>query len=184
MSTHAERGDICYLKVKNADIPSDIETKRVITMNTQITHWNPFREMEQMQKRLSSLWNWDPLRVGNGREESLTVAEWSPKVDIVEDEKEFLIKAELPDMKREDVKVTVDDNVLTVSGERRQEKEEKNKRYHRIECEYGSFTRSFTLPPGTSGDKVAAEFKDGVLRVHLSKDTKAMAGKSVEIKVA
>lgn len=153
-------------------------------MNTQITRWNPFREMDQMQKRLSSLWNWEPFRAPNGQEETLTVAEWTPNVDIVEDEKEFLIKAELPEMKREDVKVTVDDNVLTISGERRHEKEEKNKRYHRIECEYGSFTRSFTLPTGTQGDKVAAEFKDGVLRVHLPKDGKAAASKSVEIKVA
>ena len=153
-------------------------------MNTQITRWNPFREMDQMQKRMSSLWNWEPFRPANGQEETLTVAEWTPNVDIVEDEKEFLIKAELPEMKREDVKVTVDDNVLTLSGERRQEKEEKTKRYHRIECEYGSFARSFTLPPGTQGDKVAAEFKDGVLRVHLPKDTKATASKSVEIKVA
>jgi HSP20 family protein len=140
--------------------------------------------MEQMQKRMSSLWNLEPFRSTNGQEETLTVAEWSPNVDIVEDEKEFLIKAELPEMKREEVKVTVEDNVLTISGERRQEKEEKNKRVHRIECEYGSFARSFTLPPGTLGDKVVAEFKDGVLRVHLPKDTKAAAGKSVEIKVA
>ena len=153
-------------------------------MNTQITRWNPFREMDQMQKRFSSLWNMDPFRNANGQEETLTVAEWTPNVDIVEDDKEFLIKAELPEMKREEVKVTVEDNVLNISGERRQEKEEKNKRYHRIECEYGSFTRSFTLPPGTVGDKVAAEFKDGVLRVHLPKDTKAAGGKSVEIKVA
>lgn len=153
-------------------------------MNTQITRWNPFKEMDQMQKRMSSLLNWEPFRVGNGHEETLTVAEWTPNVDIVEDEKEFLIKADLPDMKREEVKVTVDDNVLTMSGERRHEKEEKNKRYHRVECEYGSFTRSFTLPPGTLGDKVSAEFKDGVLRVHLPKDAKSAAGKSVEIKVA
>ena len=155
-----------------------------MTMNTQITRWNPFKDMEEIQKRMASLWNWEPFRSANGQEETLTVAEWSPNVDIVEDEKEFLIKAELPDMKREDVKVTVEDNVLTLSGERRQEKEEKNKRYHRIECEYGSFTRSFTLPAGTQGDKVAAEFKEGVLRIHLPKDGKATAGKSVEIKVA
>jgi len=153
-------------------------------MNTQITRWNPFREMDQMQKRLSSLWNWEPFRLANGQEETLTALEWTPNVDIVEDEKEFLIKAELPEMKREEVKVTVDNNVLTISGERRQEKEEKNKRYHRVESEYGSFARSFTLPPGTLGDKVAAEFKDGVLRVHLPKDTKAAVGKNVEIKVA
>jgi HSP20 family protein len=152
-------------------------------MNTQLTRFNPFKEMEEMQKRMSSLWNWEPFRVANGKEENLTVAEWIPNVDIVEDEKEFLVKAELPEMKREDVKVTVEDNVLTIAGERQQEKEEKNKRYHRIECSYGSFSRSFTLPPGTLGDKVAAEFKDGVLRVHLPKGTKVPSGKSVEVKV-
>lgn len=137
-----------------------------------------------MQKRMATIWNWEPFRLGSSQEEALTVAEWAPNVDIVEDEKEFLIKADLPEMKREDVKVTVDDNVLTLSGERRHEKEEKHKHYHRVECEYGSFARSFTLPPGTLGDKVSAEFKDGVLRVHLPKDTKAAAGKSVEIKIA
>ncbi len=153
-------------------------------MNTQITRWNPFKEMEQMQNRLASFWNLEPFRVKNGQEENLTASEWTPRVDIVEDDKEFLIKAELPDMKREDVKVTVDEGVLTISGERKQEKEEKTKRYHRMESEYGCFLRSFTLPAATSGDKVAAEFKDGVLRVHLPKDTKAASSKTVEIKVA
>ena len=152
-------------------------------MNTQITRWNPFKEMDQIQNRLASLWNWEPFRLKNGQEETLTVSEWTPRVDIVEDDQEFLIKAELPEMKREDVKVTVDDGVLTISGERKAEKEEKNRRYHRIESEYGSFLRSFTLPPGTLGDKVAAEFKDGMLKVHLPKDTKAAASKAVEIKV-
>lgn len=153
-------------------------------MNTQITRWNPLKEMEQMQNRLASLWNWEPIRTNGGTEEALTVTEWAPRVDIVEDEKEFLIKAELPEMKREDVKVTVDDGVLTVSGERKHEKEEKNRKYHRIECEYGSFLRCFTLPPGTLGDKVAAEFKDGMLKIHLPKDTKLASSKAVEIKVA
>jgi HSP20 family protein len=153
-------------------------------MKTQLTRWNPFKEMEQLQNRLSSFWNGEPFRSTNGQEEALTVAEWSPKVDIVEDDKEFLIKAELPEMKREDIKVAVDANILTISGERRLEKEEKNKRYHRIECEYGSFARSFALPPATLGDKVAAEFKDGVLKVHLPKDAQAATGKNVEIKVA
>lgn len=152
-------------------------------MNTQITRWNPLKEFEQAQHRLASLWNLDPFRIKDGQEEALTVSEWSPRVDIVEDDKEFLIKAELPEMKREDVKVTVDDGVLTISGERKIEKEEKNKRYHRIESEYGSFVRSFTLPPATLGDKVAAEFKDGMLKVHLPKDMKSASAKSVEIKV-
>ena len=151
-------------------------------MKTQITRWNPAKEMEQFHNRLASLWNWEPLRVNGGLEEALTVAEWSPRVDIVEDEKEFVVQAELPEMKREDVKVTVADGVLTISGERQQEKEEKNKKYHRIEREYGSFVRSFTLPAGASGDKVSADFKDGLLKVHLPKDAKA-AAKSVEIKV-
>src|SRR5581483_6222213 len=103
-----------------------------------ITRWNPFKEMEQMQNRLGQFWNWDPLRFGNGgKEETLTVAEWTPRVDIVEDEKEIIVKAELPEMKKEDVKVTVDQGVLTISGERKLEKEEKNKKYHRIESEYG-----------------------------------------------
>ena len=154
-------------------------------MNTQITRWNPIKEMEQMQRRMSSLWNWEPFRItADGQEEALTVADWSPRVDIVENEKEFIIKAELPDMKREDVKVTVDEDVLTLSGERRQEKEEKNQRYHRVECEYGSFSRSFTLPPGTVGEKVMAEFKDGILRVHLPKDAKAAASRTIDVKVS
>lgn len=152
-------------------------------MNTQIARWNPQKEIEQMQNRLASLWNWDPFRSGDGGKETLTTTEWSPRVDIVEDDNEFLIKAELPEMKKEDVKVTVDAGVLTIAGERRQEKEEKNLRYHRIESEYGSFMRSFTLPAATSGDKVAAEFKDGVLKVHLPKDVKAASSKTVEIKV-
>jgi HSP20 family protein len=154
-------------------------------MNTslQVTRWNPLREMEQMQNRLASLWSWDPLRGNGSKEETLTVAEWSPRVDIVEDDKEIVVKAELPDLKREDVKVTVDEGVLTISGERKLEKEEKNKRYHRIESEYGSFMRSFTLPAAILADKVTADFKDGMLKVHLPKDTRS-AAKAVEIRVS
>lgn len=151
-------------------------------MNTQLSRWNPWKEMEQMQNRLASLWGMDPLRGNTGKEETLTIAEWSPRVDIVEDEKEILVKAELPEMKKEDVKVEVDQGVLTVSGERKMEKEEKNKKYHRIEREYGSFLRSFTLPPEVMAGKVSAEFKDGMLMVHLPKNGKAGA-KAVEIKV-
>lgn len=152
-------------------------------MKTQLTRWNPLREMEQIENRLASLLNWEPYRLNGGTEESLTVAEWSPRVDIVEDEREFIVKAELPEMKREDVKVTVESGVLTISGERKMEKEEKNKKYHRVEREYGSFVRSFTLPNVTSGEHVTADFKDGVLKVHLPKDAKP-AGKAVEIKVS
>jgi HSP20 family protein len=151
-------------------------------MNAQITRWNPFKEMEQMQNRLASFWNLEPARRNCG-EENLTVAEWSPCVDIAEDDREILVKVSLPEMKKEDVKVGVTDGVLTISGERKLEKEEKNKRYHRIESEYGSFSRSFTLPAGVAAEKVAADFKDGILKVHLPKNP-APATKGVEIKVS
>ena len=150
-------------------------------MNTQIVRWNPLKEMEQMQNRLASLWNWEPVRFNGDVDQALTVSDWSPRVDIFEDDKEFIVKAELPEMKREDVKVSVEDNVLTISGERKHEKEEKTKKYHRLEREYGSFFRSFTLPPTASGEKVTADFKDGMLKIHLPKDAKA-AAKAIEIK--
>jgi len=150
-------------------------------MKNQITRWNPLKELEQMQNRLAAVWPFDPFAIG-GKGESVTIAEWSPRVDVVEDDKEFLIKAELPEMKKDDVKVSVEDGVLMVSGERKFEKEDKTKKYHRIEREYGSFVRNFTLPAGTSGEKVTAEFKDGLLKVHLPKDAKALAGKAIEIK--
>jgi HSP20 family protein len=119
---------------------------------------------------------------GNGGKEALTVAQWSPLVDITEDEKEYLIKAELPDMKKEDVRLTVENEVLAISGERTFEKEEKGKKYHRIERAYGSFMRTFSLPEDADGSKVSADFKDGMLQVHLPKSQKAKP-KSIEIKV-
>ena len=145
-----------------------------------LTKWNPFRELEDIQNRLSSLFGRTPMR-GLG-EEAMTVSEWTPLVDIVEDEKEYLIKAELPEVKKEDVKVTVENGVLTITGERKFEKEEKGKKYHRVERGYGSFMRSFTLPEGAAGDKVSAEFKEGVLKVHLAKSAEAKP-KSIDVKV-
>ena len=145
-----------------------------------LTKWNPFRELEEMQNRLSSLFGRTPVR-GLG-EEAMTVSEWTPLVDITEDDKEYLIKAELPEVKKEDVKVTVENGTLTITGERKFEKEEKGKKYHRIERAYGSFMRSFTLPEGAAGDKVSADFKDGVLKVHLPKSAEAKP-KSIDVKV-
>lgn len=146
-----------------------------------LSRWSPFKEMEELQGRLGSWMNL-PGRTTTSKE-ALAVADWSPLVDITEDEKEFLLKAELPGVKREEVKVTVEDGVLTLTGERRFEREEKEKRYHRIERAYGSFMRSFTLPEGTPADKVAAEFKDGVLLVHLPKALTPKAS-PMEVKVA
>jgi HSP20 family protein len=144
-------------------------------------HWNPWRDIEDMEKRLSTLLG-RPSRA-DGDKEAMTVAEWSPLVDISEDEKEYIVKVELPEIKKEDVKLTVQDNVLSISGERKSEKEDKGKRYHRIERAYGSFLRSFTLPEDTDGTKVAAEYKDGLLLVHVPKSEKAKP-KSIEVKVA
>jgi HSP20 family protein len=113
----------------------------------------------------------------------MTVTEWAPSVDIIEDEKEYLVKADLPEVKKEDVKVTVENDVLAITGERKIEKEEKGKKYHRIERSYGNFVRTFTLPIEAEGAKVSAEFKDGVLKVHLPKSERAKQ-KSVEVKVS
>jgi HSP20 family protein len=148
-----------------------------------LTRWDPFKEMEETQSRMAKLFGLTPPRPGNGGQELMTITEWSPSVDIIEDEKEWLVKADLPEVKKEDVKVTVENGVLTITGERKFEKEEKDKKYHRIERSYGNFLRSFTLPEGADGGKVAADFKDGVLKVHLPKSEKAKA-KAVEVKVA
>jgi HSP20 family protein len=147
-----------------------------------ITRWDPFRELDELQTRLSTLFGRASVRKNGSKDEALAVAEWAPVVDIVEDENEYLIKAELPEVKKEDVKVTVQDDVLTISGERTFEKEEKGRKYHRMERAYGSFARSFTLPEDADGEKVAAEFKDGVLKVHLPKSEKARP-KSIEVKI-
>ena len=147
-----------------------------------LTRWDPFREMDDLQKRVNSIFGLTPQRPPNGKEETMTVAQWLPLVDITEDGHEYLIKAELPEVRKEDVKVTVESGVLTISGERKFEKEEKDKRYHRIERSYGSFTRSFSVPDDADDAKVAAEFKDGVLTVRLTKSEKARP-KSVEVKV-
>lgn len=148
----------------------------------ELSEWNPFREMDELHNRLSRFLGGASARRPNGREE-LTVAEWSPLVDITEDDKEYLIKAELPEVKKNDVKVRVEDGVLFISGERNFEKEEKNKRYHRVERAYGAFTRSFTLPEDADPQQVHAEFKDGVLNVRVLKDKNAKP-KAIEVKVA
>ena len=147
-----------------------------------LTRWDPFREMDDLQKRVNSIFGLTPQRPPNGKEETMTVAQWLPLVDITEDGHEYLIKAELPEVRKEDVKVTVESGVLTISGERKFEKEEKDKRYHRIERSYGSFTRSFSVPDDADDSRVSAEFKDGVLTVRLTKSEKARP-KSVEVKV-
>ena len=103
-------------------------------------------------------------------------------VDITEDPKEYVIKAELPEIPKEEVKIHVQNDVLTISGERKYEKEEQDKKHHRIERAYGSFLRSFTIPEDADPEQVSADFKDGLLRVHLPKNSRSKP-KSIEVKV-
>jgi len=149
-------------------------------MNTARTRWNPLRELEDFQNRILSAFK--PTSHGNGNgQEALAMAEWSPLVDVAEDDKEYVISAELPDVNKEDVKVTLENGMLTITGERKFEKEEKNKKYHRIERSYGSFARSFTLPTDGDAGKVDAQFKDGMLRVRVAK-SEAARPKQIEVK--
>ena len=150
-----------------------------------LTRWNPFKEMDELQRRLASVFDLAPYRRSSLTldEENMTVPEWSPAVDILEDDKEYLIKVELPKIQKDDVKVTVESGTLTISGERKAEKEEKNRRVHRVERYYGRFVRSFSIPDDAEDGKVNAEFKDGVLRVHLAKSEKARP-KQIEVKVS
>ena len=150
---------------------------------TGLTRWDPFKEMRDLQNRLSSLFGNLALQSGDGnKEETMTVAEWSPLVDISEDDKEYSIRAELPGVKKEEVRITVENGLLSISGERKYEKEEKNRKFHRIERAYGNFVRSFSIPDDADASKVSAEFKDGVLNVHLAKNEKARP-KAIEVKV-
>ena len=146
-----------------------------------LVQWDPFRELEDMSERLNRVFSRPSLR--NSGKENLTVADWVPTVDISETDGEYLIKAELPEVKKEDVKVTVENGVLTLQGERRQEKEEKGKRFHRVERLYGSFVRSFSLPESVDESGVKAEYKEGVLNLHLPKSEKVKP-KAIDVKVA
>ena len=144
---------------------------------------DPFRELEEISERFNRIVGRLPAR-HEGEREAMTVADWVPTVDVVEDEKEYLIKAEIPEVDKKDVKVMVQDGVLTIQGERKKETEEKGngKRYHRVERLYGKFVHSFTLPENADETKIQAEFKDGMLLVHLPKTEKAKP-KMVEVKV-
>src|SRR5205809_7667908 len=150
-------------------------------MNTLITS-NQLREMEEAQNRVNRFLGGFPTRRGTGETHSLAVADWSPEVDISQDEQEYLLKADLPEIKKDDLRVTVEDGILCVSGERKSEKEDQKRKFHRVERSYGSFRRSFTLPADTDSKKVTAEFRDGVLKVHLP--TTAIAKtKALQVKV-
>ena len=148
-----------------------------------ITNWNPFREMETMQDRILRAMNLSTTRGDAEGKQGITTTEWTPTVDISEDEHGYHIKAELPEVKKEDVHVTVESGVLTIRGERRFEKEETKRKYHRVERSYGSFLRSFSIPDDADPTVVSAEYKDGVLSILLPKSEEKKP-KRIEVSVS
>jgi HSP20 family protein len=147
-----------------------------------LVRWDPFRELEDVSTRLNRLFN-QPFGRRPMEDEGSLMAEWAPAVDVQETDGEYLIKADLPDVKKEDVHVELQDGMLCLRGERRQEKEEKGKKFHRIERAYGQFERRLALPSEVDSQKVAAEFKNGVLNVHLPKSAHAKP-RAIEVKVS
>jgi HSP20 family protein len=144
----------------------------------QLTRWNPFVELDEIQQRLNRLLVDRPAKGGDSG-----FADFMPAVDIQETDADFVVKADLPDVKKDDIKVHMEDGVLAIEGERRKEKEEQGKRFHKVEREYGRFVRRFALPTEVDAGKVRAEFKDGVLHVVLPK-APATRPKQIDVKIA
>lgn len=140
---------------------------------SQLTRTNPFREMEDLMSLFNRSLGVSPRR--SHGEEGLSVADWTPAVDIREDETEYQLHMDLPQVENKDLKVTVEDGVLTIRGERRalHEQTDDKTKWHRVERFYGSFARSFTLPDNVREDSVDAKFDQGVLTIHLPKSTPA-----------
>lgn len=135
--------------------------------------YDPFRELRNLQDDMTRLFT--GVMPANLNREEMTHGAWAPSVDIYEDKDRLILEAELPGMSKEDFQISVENNVITLSGERRFEKKTDGDNYHRVERAYGTFTRSFTLPQTVTPDGATAEFNDGVLRVALPKreETKA-----------
>jgi HSP20 family protein len=131
--------------------------------------WDPFRDMEDLLERYGR--NRRRLPSDGGKSENMAVADWHPLVDISETDEEYRVHAELPGVDKEDIKVSVDDGVLTVQGSReiKKEEEDKERKFHRIERSYGSFSRSFSLPDNADLENISADCKDGVLDVGIPK---------------
>jgi HSP20 family protein len=142
-----------------------------------ITRWDPFREVAALQNRVNSL-----FREMNDSESPLTTASFVPAVDIYEDTKKVVLKLEVPGIEEKDLDVRVENNTLTVKGERKFEKEEKEENFHRIERRYGSFYRAFTLPSTVDTEHIAASYTAGVLKLELSKKAEAQP-KHIKINV-
>lgn len=147
-----------------------------------LVKWDPFRELEDVSNRLNRLFGRSSERPASERE-LLTTADWIPSADIAETDTNYLIKTEIPGVKKEDVKVSIQDGMLRMQGERKMEKEEKNRKFHRVERSYGSFMRSFRLPDDADESSVKAKFKDGLLNITLTKSEKAKP-KAINVSVS
>ena len=144
-----------------------------------IVRWDPFRDLNLLQDRMNRLFE-DAGRTWRTDEPAATTT-WSPSVDIFETEGEIVVKAELPGMDRKDIQLNLENNVLSLRGERKFTKETKDENYHRIERSYGVFSRSFSIPATVDEEKIRADYKDGVLRIMLPKKEQA---KPKQIKIA
>jgi HSP20 family protein len=151
-----------------------------------VVGWNHVRALDNLHRHMASFLDWNPARSPQAslapQDQSINAAEWAPLVDIAENDKEYLIKIELTEVQKQDVKVTVEDGTLTISGERKADNEEKAWKFHRLERNYGRFERIFSLPEDIDGNKVKAEFRNGMLRVHLAKSEKSRA-KEIEVNI-
>jgi HSP20 family protein len=134
-----------------------------------ITRWDPFRELTSLQDRMNRLFQ----EQYSGREEDLTTSAFAPPVDIYEDEHNLTLKLEVPGIEEKDIDIRLENNVLTVRGERKLEKEEKEENFHRVERRYGSFVRAFTLPNTVDPDSAKANYDKGVLKLTFAKRAEA-----------
>jgi len=145
---------------------------------TVLTRWEPFREFATLQDRINRVFR--DSYAGEGRDESLTTSSFAPAVDVYEDEHNVTLKIEVPGIDEKDIDVRIENNVLTVHGERKIEREEKEENYRRVERQYGSFTRTFNLPTTVDAEKVSADYDKGMLKITLAKKAEA---KPKQIKV-
>lgn len=133
-----------------------------------IVRWEPFRDLVTLQDRMNRLFDESVGRFRSG-DETMDAGVWSPAVDIYETEQDIVLKAELPEVNQNDIDIRLENNTLTLKGERKFERETQQENYHRVERSYGAFSRSFTLPSTVDQDKIKAEYKDGILKVTLPK---------------
>ena len=143
-----------------------------------VIRWDPFRDLNTLQERMNRLF--EDANRGWRVEEPSSTTSWSPAVDIYETESEIIVQAELPGMERKEIELSLENNVLTLKGDRRFEKEGKDENYHRIERSYGSFTRAFSIPAMVNEEEIKADYKEGVLAILLPKKERARS-KQIEI---